>query len=307
MDRRLRNNLAVLASLGLILAGMVTLVSYSVTLYRLFCSATGYGGTTQRADAAPAKMARSTVVVRFDTNVDKRLPWRFEPVQRQVTVHLGESTLVYFTAQNLSAQSLVGHATFNVTPAKAGQYFVKIQCFCFNEERLDAGQTVQMPVDFYVDSELARDASTEDVNTITLSYTFFPSSSPDQAKDLSRFAATAARRTPDPARGEALFQQRCVACHSLAQNKIGPRLADVVGRKAGSVPGYAYSHALRDAGLTWTATNLDRWLASPRRFIPGVRMPLGIADSVDRRDIIGFLARRPNRPATASAASDAHH
>jgi len=294
-----------LASCGVVLAGMVTLVSYSVTLYRLFCAATGYGGTTRRADSAPAKMTRSTVVVRFDTNVDKHLPWRFVPAQAQVTVHLGESTLVYFRAQNLSKAPLVGHAAFNVTPAKAGPYFVKIQCFCFDEERLEGGQTVDMPVDFYVDPQLASDASTNDVDIITLSYTFFPSASPAEGKDLSRLAQTTARTKPDPVNGATQFGQRCAACHSLSQNKVGPRLAGVVGRKAGSIPGYSYSRALDGAGLTWTETNLDRWLAGPRQFIPGVRMPIGVTDTVVRRDIISFLASHPT--AGPAATSDASH
>jgi cytochrome c oxidase assembly protein Cox11 len=130
------------------------------------------------------------VTVRFDTSVAPSLPWRFEPLQREVKVHLGEQTLVYFTARNLADHPIVGHAAFNVTPYKAGPYFNKIQCFCFNEERLGAGETATMPVDFYVDPNLATDADTADVDTITLAYTFLPSVAPDTAKDLSRLEAS---------------------------------------------------------------------------------------------------------------------
>lgn len=179
-------NAMVAGALCVIIAGMVGLVSYSSTLYRLFCEATGFGGTTKRVEAASAAISNRLVTVRFNTDVAPGLPWRFEPVQRETTIHLGEETLVYFRAENLADRPVVGHATFNVMPAKAGQYFNKIQCFCFSEERLGPHESVEMPVDFFVDPKLGTDPNTSEVETITLSYTFFASLAPGQAQDLNR-------------------------------------------------------------------------------------------------------------------------
>lgn len=184
----------VLLGIALVVGIMTALVSYSVTLYRLFCEATGAGGYVQRVAADTARRASRTVTVDFDTNVAPGLPWRFAPVQRRVTVHLGEQTPVLFEAENRSDQDIVGHATFNVTPDKAAVYFKKIQCFCFTEERLDAHQTVDMPVVFYVDPKLASDRETQKVDRITLSYTFFRSIRPDGAPDLARFTESGATR-----------------------------------------------------------------------------------------------------------------
>lgn len=163
--------ITLIASLGAV-ALMVGLVAVSVPLYNLFCRATGYGGTTQVADHAGAAIGR-TITVRFDASLAKDMPWRFQPQQRQITTHLGEPTLAIFSATNLSDKAVIGTATFNVTPAKAGVYFNKIQCFCFTEQRLEPGQTVDMPVSFFVDPALADDDTTSEVTTITLSYTFF--------------------------------------------------------------------------------------------------------------------------------------
>src|SRR6185312_797323 len=129
--RTLRVVLPLLAMVGV----MVVAVSYSVTLYSLFCAATGFGGTTRRVAADEAKLSNRVVTVLFSTDISPDLPWRFEPVQREVKVRLGEETLVFFTAQNLTQKPLIGHATYNVTPTKAGPYFNKIQCFCFTEEK----------------------------------------------------------------------------------------------------------------------------------------------------------------------------
>jgi cytochrome c oxidase assembly protein Cox11 len=263
---------------------MVTAVSYSVTLYRLFCAATGAGGTTQRVDADTAQASSRRVTVRFNTDVSSGLPWRFRALQNEVTTHLGEQTLVFFEAENLSDQDIVGHATFNVTPDKAGLYFKKIECFCFTEERLGAHQTVQMPVQFYVDPQIATAAGTADVTQITLSYTFFRSSRPDGAEDLARFTVA------DAERGQHLFASQCAACHALDSMKMGPPLAGVVGRSAGSVEGYPYSSALLHANVVWSAATLDRWLRSPRDMVPGVAMPMVVPDATARRDIIAYLA-----------------
>jgi cytochrome c2 len=231
------------------------------------------------------------VRVEFDTNVAKDMPWRFAPEQDKVEVHLGEQKLVFFSAENLSDRP-VGHATFNVAPGTAGAYFKKIQCFCFDEERLEAHQKVDLPVVFFVDPSFAADPTTAKVEAITLSYTFFRSLAPENGKDLSRRATTS---DPDRERGRPLFWDRCAACHNLSFNMAGPSLGGIVGRKAGSAPGYAYSAALRQSDVIWSAESLDRWLADPRAFIPGTRMPIRVVDALDRRDIIAFLAGKGGR------------
>lgn len=159
----------------LLLAGLTMgAVAYaSVPLYRLFCSATGYNGTTQRAEAAPKQTRERFVTVSFDTNVDKNLPWDFVPEVRSIQVKLGETYTVNFRAHNRSDKAITGMATFNVQPDKAGSYFNKIQCFCFDKQVLTPGQTETMPVQFYVDPAMADDKNTDDVQSITLSYTFF--------------------------------------------------------------------------------------------------------------------------------------
>ncbi len=285
-----RRNLLVVAPILCIMCVMIGIVAYSPTLYRLFCAATGLGGTTQRVDADSATVSGRTIKIRFDTTVAPGLPWRFEPVQREVTVHLGEQKLVYFTAESLSDQTIVGHAAFNVTPESTGLYFKKIQCFCFTEEKLDPHKKIDMPVVFFIDPALAQDPETRGVNTITLSYTFFRSVKPDDAdvKRLSRFEASSA---PDAVHGRPLFDQRCSACHALSANKTGPMLGGVFGRRAGTAPKYNYSPALAKAGLDWSAANLDRWLADPRGFIAGARMPIRVLDAPSRKDIIAYLRK----------------
>ena len=280
-----------------ILAAMVTLVSFSVPLYRLFCAATGYAGTTQRAVADTQNPLARTVTVRFDTSVADGLPWRFEPVQDAVKVHLGEEKLVFFRARNLSDHAIVAHATFNVTPVKSALYFNKIQCFCFSDERLEPGASVDMPVDFYVDPALAKDPNARDVDTITLSYTFFPAADPNDIENLSRFAPGT---PPSAARGAQRFAERCAACHALDHNKVGPMLGGVVGRRAGSVADYPYSPALKASEITWNAATLDRWLAGPRHFVPGAKMPVRVLDPGTRRDLIAYLTQQ-SRAAIAAA------
>ncbi len=293
--KRILTVLGLLAAIGV----MTGLVSYSVTLYRLFCAVTGAGGTPQRVDADTATTSARIVTVFFNTDTAPGLPWRFEPKQRSIRVHLGEQALVFFEATNLSDQPMVGHATFNVTPDKVGIYFKKIQCFCFTEERLGPHEHVEMPVTFYVDPELATDPNTEDVDQITLSYTFFRSARPEGAEDLSRF------QSPDPERGALLFANQCSGCHLPDKAKVGPPLGGVVGRKAASVPGYPYSPALAHAGLTWDEATLDRWLAGPQQLVPGVAMPMAVPDAAARRDIIAYLktlkAATPSAPSPAQA------
>jgi cytochrome c oxidase assembly protein subunit 11 len=287
----------VIASCLAVLGAMCGTVAYSPTLYRMFCAATGYGGTTQRVLADTAAVSSQTVNVEFDSNVAPGLPWRFEPLQRNVTVHLGEQTLVFFTAENTGDETMVGHATFNVTPQSSGIYFNKIQCFCFNEERLEPHQKVKMPVVFYVDPAFGKDPEMRQVSTITLGYTFFRSANPGNAKDMSRFLADA---KPDPAHGRALFAERCAPCHALDRNRTGPVLGGVFGRRAGSAAGYTYSAALRSAGFIWSAENLDRWLTDPKAFVPGAKMPIRVLDALSRKDLIAYL----RQAGAASAARD---
>ena len=285
-----RSTLFTVGALSVALAGMTTLTSYSVTLYRLFCQATGANGTTQRVATGSTKQSARMVTVLFDTNTAPGLPWRFTPLQREVKVHLGQDALVFFRAENVSNHSITGRATFNVTPEKVGLYFKKVQCFCFTQETLNAGASAEMPVDFYVDPALAMDPGADDVHEITLSYTFFESRKPERAApNLSRFATTA----PNASDGAKLFGEQCSECHAMDRTKIGPPLAGVVGRLAGSVAGYPYSEALKHAGFAWTEAKLDTWLAGPQQMLPGAAMPVQIPEAQARRDIVAYLAAKP--------------
>jgi cytochrome c oxidase assembly protein subunit 11 len=157
-----------------VVAGMVGLSFASVPLYRLFCQVTGYGGTPQRADQAPDVAGERVVTVHFNADIaGTNLPWRFAPVERDVTMHVGEERLIFYRATNNGSTPVTGTATFNVTPAKAGPYFQKIACFCFSEQTLAPGESVDMPVSFFIDPDIATDPNTRDVRNITLSYTFF--------------------------------------------------------------------------------------------------------------------------------------
>ena len=182
---RVSRNLALGLMLAGIFAGMVALSYASVPLYRIFCQATGYGGTTQRAEAAPTTISIHSVAVRFDAEVNPALPWRFFPERKQVRVRLGEPTLIYFRAENLSDRTVTGTATFNVLPVEVGQYFDKIQCFCFTEQTLKPGQGVDMAVQFFVDPAMLKDADMKGIDSITLSYTFFRAADAKPAADAS--------------------------------------------------------------------------------------------------------------------------
>ena len=152
---------------------MLALAFAAVPLYRMFCQATGFDGTPLRAERAPGAVA-GQVGVRFDANVQPGLPWRFEPEQNTVSVAPGAQTKIFYRAQNLSARAITGQAVYNVSPDTVGKYFKKIQCFCFSEQTLKAGQTVDMPVVFFVDPAIKQDPDTKDIPEITLSYTFYP-------------------------------------------------------------------------------------------------------------------------------------
>ncbi len=174
IDRRTagRNRRTVIALAGVV-AGMVGLAYASVPLYRIFCQVTGYDGTPQRAEAVPDQVFGREVKVRFNADIDPNLPWMFKPEQHFVDVKVGESKLVFYRAENNAGHPVTGQAVFNVTPAKAGAYFTKVECFCFTEQTLQAGQKVDMPVSFFIDPAFMTDANMKDVTSITLSYTFY--------------------------------------------------------------------------------------------------------------------------------------
>ncbi len=164
------HNIAMLC--GVVVLGMIGLSYASVPLYRIFCQMTGFGGTTQKAETAPEQVLARQIIVRFDASVAKGLAWQFAPEQGPQTVQVGEVGLAFFRAKNLTDQPLSGTASFNVTPAKAGAYFSKIECFCFTEQQLAAGQEIDMPVQYFIDPSIEDDENMHDVKTITLSYTF---------------------------------------------------------------------------------------------------------------------------------------
>ena len=156
---------------------MLGLAFASVPLYRIFCQVTGFGGTPLVSNAAPGAVA-GEIGVRFDANLSGGLPWRFEPVERTVRIQPGARTIVNYRSTNLVARPTTGRAIFNVSPAQAGQYFNKIECFCFTEQTLKPGESVNMPVIFYVDPKIRDDATIGDIDEITLSYTFYPVENP---------------------------------------------------------------------------------------------------------------------------------
>ena len=169
-----RRDIAVAAACGAFVAIMVGAAYAAVPLYDWFCRTTGFGGTTQVARAAPGQVLGRMITVRFDANVAPGLPWRFVPETNAVDVRIGDVLTVNYTVTNLAARETVGQASYNVTPPTTGAYFQKINCFCFTEQHMKAGETREMPVVFYVDPALAQDAEQKGLNTITLSYTYFP-------------------------------------------------------------------------------------------------------------------------------------
>lgn len=184
-----RNARTALMGVGII-AAMAGLTAASVPLYDWFCRVTGYGGTTQVSTGAPTEVVDRTIEVRFNADVSPELGWAFQPVERSVTVNIGENRLAFYAAENIGDVPIVGTATFNVTPHQAGPYFSKIHCFCFEEQKLAAGERVDMPVSFYVDPAILDDANARDLKAITLSYTFF------KAEEATRALADSVR-TPE--------------------------------------------------------------------------------------------------------------
>lgn len=179
------------AQLALVGVTMASLSFAAVPFYDWFCRVTGYGGTTSVAAAAPALILDQTVTVRFDASKEAGMPWNFVPVQRQMTVRIGEVGLAFYEAHNPTDRIVAGTASFNVTPDSAGGYFTKIDCFCFEMQVLQPGETVQMPVTFYVDPEIVTDDDGQFVREITLSYTFHETALPEEAAALTPAAAGA--------------------------------------------------------------------------------------------------------------------
>jgi cytochrome c oxidase assembly protein subunit 11 len=171
---RRRRDVVVAAACGAFVAVMVGAAFAAVPFYNWFCRTTGFGGTTQVASVAPAGMLDRRITVRFDANVSPGLPWRFTPEVNSIDLHIGEVATIYYDVVNTSARTTEGQASYNVSPPTVGAYFTKINCFCFTQQRLAPGEKRQMAVVFYVDPALAKDSDHDDLNSITLSYTFFP-------------------------------------------------------------------------------------------------------------------------------------
>jgi len=182
MDTALRRrHLRVAAACGMFVAAMVGMAYAAVPLYSWFCRTTGFAGTPLVVKAAPQQVLERRITVRFDANITGGLPWRFTPEQNSISVRLGEVATVLFTATNEAARNTAGQASYNVSPSTVGQYFSKINCFCFTEQRLKPGERREMPVVFFVDPALAKDGDEEDLDTITLSYTMYPVRGPTAA------------------------------------------------------------------------------------------------------------------------------
>jgi cytochrome c oxidase assembly protein subunit 11 len=172
-NARQKSNRVVAAVCLAFFVGMVGMAYAAVPLYTLFCQVTGYGGTTQRTTQYADRVLDRDITIRFDANT-AGIPWKFEPVARSMTIKIGETAQAHYTATNLSDKPVTGRATFNVTPDLAGAYFNKVECFCFSDTTLKPGETLDMPVVFYVDPDIVDLPEMKDVKTITLSYTMFP-------------------------------------------------------------------------------------------------------------------------------------
>jgi cytochrome c oxidase assembly protein subunit 11 len=190
-----RNGVVVGALAGLVF-GMIGLSFAAVPLYGVFCRATGFGGTTQRAAQAATHTLDRKIEIRFNTDVNSELPWTFKPNQRSVTLKIGETGMATFHAHNDSNEPVVGTAVYNVTPEKAGLYFDKIQCFCFTQQLLKPGEDADLPVAFFVDPAIAQDRNLDDVQVITLSYTFYKAKSQAFDQAIGTEQRETAAKTP---------------------------------------------------------------------------------------------------------------
>ncbi len=169
----LRRDVMVAACCGALVASMVGAAYAAVPLYSWFCKTTGFGGTTQVAERAPDQVLGRQLTIRFDSNVAPGLPWRFEPEQNEIKLRIGEVATVHYKVTNEAAREITAQASYNVSPPQVGGYFNKINCFCFTQQTMKPGETREMTVVFYVDPEIVKDSEQDDLNTITLSYTFY--------------------------------------------------------------------------------------------------------------------------------------
>ena len=167
-------NMRIVASCALMAVGMVGAAYAAVPLYDLFCRVTGYGGTTQIARYDTGEVLDREITVRFDSNTAPDLAWRFEPRDREMSLKVGETALAFYRATNISDKPVTGVASYNVTPFKTAPYFSKLECFCFTEQTLQPGESMDMPVLFFVDPLLDEQDNLDDIRRITLSYTFWP-------------------------------------------------------------------------------------------------------------------------------------
>jgi cytochrome c oxidase assembly protein subunit 11 len=186
-------DLLVAAACGALVGCMVAASYAAVPLYDWFCRTTGWGGTTQVSSTAPTAVSDRTITIRFDSNVGPGLPWKFEPEVTTMQVKVGEVVTVNYRATNLVARETMGIAAYNVAPLTVGSYFQKINCFCFTDQRLKAGEKMDMTVVFYVDPAILKDREQDDLNTITLSYTFFPVREPPRGASVNAAAAVPGR------------------------------------------------------------------------------------------------------------------
>ena len=185
-DQNARNRRTA-AYVGLGVVVMLGVSFASVPLYNLFCRVTGFGGTTMTADAAPDRELARTITVKFNTDTAPDLPWEFKPERREITLPIGRKSLINFKAENYTTTPVTGTAVYNVTPAKAGKYFRKIECFCFGEQLLNPGQKIDMPVVFFIDPAIEDAPDLDDLTTITLSYSFFRTESERLEQALEDF------------------------------------------------------------------------------------------------------------------------
>ncbi|HKA76669.1 MAG TPA: cytochrome c oxidase assembly protein [Pseudolabrys sp.] len=179
-QKPLRRDMLVAACCGAVVVGMVGAAYAAVPFYNWFCRTTGFGGTTQVAEKAPEHIFGRTLTIRFDSNVTPGLPWKFLPEQNEIQVRVGEVATVHYKVVNEVAREIAAQASYNVSPPTVGAYFDKINCFCFTEQRLKAGETREMTVVFYVDPSILKDSDQDDLNTITLSYTFYRLRNPER-------------------------------------------------------------------------------------------------------------------------------